>query len=201
MKCKFAFFPFLTLDYKAAQDYLDRKAAQGWVLDDIYPFRIATFVPAEGRRHYVDVGSYAGFGPGPDMIQLCGDAGWEYVAGCDDMVFFRSLPGTEPQPLQSDATFEWKEFCRKQVRHGLICKAVVLLFLLIEPLFFFTEWSQYVLSLFRSALAFPPFLLCLGLMLPQGWRPCYLRSTLSLLFTLVFLILWCVVIYRAATFR
>lgn len=225
MKYKFSFFPYSPLDYKAAQDYLARKAAQGWVLDGFFPGLLAKFVPAEGRRHYVDVCGAGSFGPDFDFIQLCGDAGWEYIADWNDMMFFRSLPGTEPQPIQSDPTFEWREFSRKQVRRSLIFKSIFLLFLLVEPLFFFSNWSQYTLSLLRSALAYPPFLLCAALVLPvwlweishtlrylsrcraanamapQRWFSGYLRSTLSYVLTLAVLILWCVVIVRAASFR
>lgn len=225
MKRKFGFFPFDDLDYKAAQDYLDRKAAQGWVLDSILIGRVATFVPAEGRRHCVDLRSYMSVGSGPDYIQLCQDAGWEYITDHGSMAFFRSLPGADPQPIQSDPNFEWREFCRKQVRQGLLYKAFVLLFLLLEPLLVFDKWSRYTLSLFRSAFAYLPFLLCAALLLPvwlwelghtlrylsrcraanamvsQRWLPCYLRSTLSLVLTTLFLVLWCVVTYRAPFFR
>lgn len=145
MKYKFTFFPYSAFDCKAAQDYLDQKAAQGWVLDQIFPGRLARFVPAQGRRHFVDVCSYAGFGPDYDFIQLCGDAGWECVKDdFADMVLFRSKLGVDPQPIQSDPNFEWREFLRKQVRHRLIYKGVYLLILLIEPLFFFSSWSQYL---------------------------------------------------------
>lgn len=227
MKIKFGFFPYWPLDYKAAQDYLDRKAAQGWVLDNLLLGRLAEFVPAEGRRHFVDVCSYAGFGADYDYIQLCSDAGWELIPPTDlhDMVIFRSKLGMDPQPIQSDPAFEWREFSRKQVRHRLIYKGVLLLFWLLEPLFFFSNWSQYALSLLRSALTYPPFLLCAALlfpvwlwelghilrylsrcraanaMVPQRWLPCYLRSILSLVLTLALLILWAVVTYRAAMFR
>lgn len=226
MKYKFTFFPYSAFDCKAAQDYLDQKAAQGWVLDQIFPGRLARFVPAQGRRHFVDVCSYAGFGPDYDFIQLCGDAGWECVKDdFADMVLFRSKLGVDPQPIQSDPNFEWREFLRKQVRHRLIYKGVYLLILLIEPLFFFSSWSQYTLSLLHAALSWSPLVLCTALLLPvwlweighilrylsrcraanamapQRWLPGYLRSTLSIFLTLAFLILWCVVITRAAMFR
>lgn len=225
MKMKFGFFPYTDLDYKAAQDYLDRKAAQGWVLDSILPFCVAIFVPAEGRQHCVDLRSYISAGSGPDYIQLCRDAGWEYITDRSSMAFFRSLPGADPQPIQSDPNFEWREFLRKQVRQRLIYKGVILLFLLLEPLLFFSSWSQYTLSLLRAVLSYLPFLLCAALLLPvwlweighalrylshcravnamapQRWFPSYLRSTLSILLTLAFLIFWCVVTFRAAVFR
>ena len=33
---KWGFFPFDAMDYKAAQAYLDKKAAQGWVMEHLY---------------------------------------------------------------------------------------------------------------------------------------------------------------------
>lgn len=214
MKHKFGFFPFTPLDYKAAQDYLDRKAAQGWVLKRLVLGYLAQFEPAQGRRHFVDVCSYASFGANYDYIQLCSDAGWELVPPTDlhYMVIFRSKLDVDPQPIQSDPNFEWKEFFRKQVLQRLIFAGLYLLLFLLPDLVTgdLRGWAEL------SALpGYPLLMLCviltattcpwqifhmvsyllqchkLGKMAPQRWRPNYIRSTLNFCFALAMVVLLC----------
>lgn len=214
MKHKFGFFPFTPLDYKAAQDYLDRKAAQGWVLKRLVLGYLAQFEPAQGRRHFVDVCSYASFGANYDYIQLCSDAGWELIPPTDlhYMVIFRSKLDVDPQPIQSDPNFEWKEFFRKQVLQRLIFAGLYLLLFLLPDLVTgdLRGWAEL------SALpGYPLLMLCviltattcpwqlfhmvsyllqchkLGKMAPQRWRPNYIRSTLNFCFALALVVLLC----------
>lgn len=214
MKHKFGFFPFTPLDYKAAQDYLDRKAAQGWVLKRLVLGYLAQFEPAQGRRHFVDVCSYASFGANYDYIQLCSDAGWELIPPTDlhYMVIFRSKLDVDPQPIQSDPNFEWKEFFRKQVLQRLIFAGLYLLLFLLPDLVTgdLRGWAEL------SALpGYPLLMLCviltattcpwqlfhmvsyllqchkLGKMAPQRWLPNYIRSTLNFCFALALVVLLC----------
>ena len=214
MKYKFGFFPYTPLDYKAAQDYLDHKAAQGWVLRRLLLGYLAQFEPAQGRRHFVDVCSYAGFGANYDYIQLCADAGWELIPPTDlyDMVIFRSKLGVDPQPIQSDPSFEWKEFFRKQVLHRLIYAGLYFLLLSLPGLITgdFFNWAELsalpgfrllMLCVILTATACPwqlfhivSYLLqCrrLGKMASQRWRPNFIRSTLNFCFALVLTVLLC----------
>lgn len=214
MKYKFGFFPFTPLDYKAAQDYLDRKAAQGWVLRRLLLGYLAQFEPAQGRRHFVDVCSYASFGANYDYIQLCSDAGWELIppTNLQYMVIFRSNLDVDPQPIQSDPNFEWKEFFRKQVLQRLIFAGLWLLLFWLPDLVTgdLRGWAEL------SALpGYPLLMLCailtattcpwqifhiisyllqchkLGKMAPQRWRPNYIRSTLNFCFALALVVLLC----------
>lgn len=127
METRFGFFPYGALDFKAAQAYLDRKAAQGWVLKRLWLGFLAQFEPGNGRRHYVDICSYGGFGPDYDYTQLLSDAGWELVSNRGEMALLRTLPGVDPVPIQSDPAFEWREFLRKYVRWRLIFVGAYLL--------------------------------------------------------------------------
>lgn len=119
---RWGFFPFDAMDYKAAQTYLDKKSAQGWVLDRIYLKCLARFVPAEGRYHFVDLELSGAFDDGPDSdyLQLCEDAGWELIVSVRNMLVFRSRPGQHPTPLQTDAGMEAERFWKKHVRKNIL---------------------------------------------------------------------------------
>lgn len=127
---KWGFFPFTAMDYKAAQAWLDKKAAQGWVLDHIYLRRIARFVPAEGRYHCVepDLNTDLHVETGDDYLQLCEDAGWELVKHNPSLFIFRSKSGRHPSPLQTDESIEaerfWKKLVRKNLLFGLIAALI-----------------------------------------------------------------------------
>lgn len=123
------FFPYETMNYKAAQAYLDRKAAKGWALQHIYLGAIARFIPAETPRHFVDLDIREHFEKesDPDYLQLCTDAGWEHIQTLRGMLFFRAADGADPIPIQSDADLEWERFWRKYARKNLISTAVALL--------------------------------------------------------------------------
>ena len=128
---KWGFFPFDAMDYKAAQAYLDKKTAEGWVLDKLYCKRFARFVPAEGRCHYVDLDIHEMLddGPDPDYLQLCEDAGWELVKRAKGMLLFRSLLGRHPVPIQTDEGIEADRFWKKYVRKNYLALLIVLFFL------------------------------------------------------------------------
>lgn len=126
---KWGLFPFEAMDYKAAQAYLDKKAAKGWVLDKLSCKRFARFVPAEGRSHYVDLNLYEVLdgGPDPEYLQLCEDAGWELLKNVRGMLLFRSQLGRHPAPIQTDEGIEADRFWKKYVRKNFLVLLVTLL--------------------------------------------------------------------------
>ena len=135
---KWGLFPFEAMDYKAAQAYLDKKAAKGWVLDKLSCKRFARFAPAEGRSHYVDLNLYEVLddGPDPDYLQLCEDAGWELLKNVRGMLLFRSQLGRHPAPIQTDEGIEadrfWKKYMRKRFLGLLICLLIYIPLLLLR---------------------------------------------------------------------
>lgn len=133
-KRKWGFFPFDAMDYKAAQSWLDKKAAQGWVLDRVFLRTFARFVPSEGRYHCVDLEFPRVFDdqPDADYVRFCEDAGWELTAAVRGMLIFRSRPGHSPAPLQTDAGMEAERFWKKHVRKNVI--TVLVLFAILIPL-------------------------------------------------------------------
>lgn len=141
---KWGFFPFDAIDYKAAQAYLDQKAAQGWVLDRLLFKRFARFVPAEGRRHCVDLDMPHMFSDDLDWdyVDFCADAGWELAAAARGMLLFRSRPGQAPAPLQTDEGMEAERFWKRHIRRSLLWTLIFAL--LLAFLYAFGLISGYV---------------------------------------------------------
>lgn len=143
-KTKWGFFPFDAIDYKAAQAYLDKKAARGWVLDRLIFHRFARFVPAQGRCHCVDLDIPHAFSDDVDWdyVDFCADAGWELAASARGMLLFRSKPGQAPAPLQTDAGMEAEGFWKRHIRKNLIGTLILTLLLVFLSIFVFS--SGYV---------------------------------------------------------
>lgn len=126
---RLGFFPYDAMNYKAGQDYLDRKAAKELELCHIYLGCIARFEPAEKPRHFVDldIRQFMDEEPDQDYIQLCADAGWEHIQTLRGMFLFRAAEGRDPAPIQTDAGLEWERFWKKYARKNIITSLLVLL--------------------------------------------------------------------------
>ena len=115
---KLGFFPYQALHYKAAQAYLDKKAAQGLELQKVYLGCLARFETAQAPRHFVDLDLEQTRYDDPDRswkdyFQLCADGGWQYIQTIRGMVLFRALPGQEPPPIQTDEGIEFDRFWQR----------------------------------------------------------------------------------------
>lgn len=107
------FFPYEAINYKAAQNYLDRKAAKGLRLKRIYLGAFALFEEvAFPTYHFVDLDITRNDFNEPDReyLQLCNDGGWDYLQNLRGMFLFCSKPGQKPTPIQSDKEIEWEQF-------------------------------------------------------------------------------------------
>lgn len=145
---KLGFFPYEALQYKAAQAYLDRKAARGLALRKVYLGCIARFEEAEKPIHFVDLDIRPFLEDSdPDYLQLCADAGWELVQLLRGMLLFRAAAGASPAPIQSDAGMEWERFWKKFARKSIIGSLVALLLAAWLLLFLFSLPSSSRLSL------------------------------------------------------
>lgn len=130
---KFGFFPYSSLYYKGAQEYLDKKAANRLELRQVYLGCIARFEEAERPRHFVDLENVQEGCDDPmrtckDYFQLCEDAGWELVQELRGMFLFRSKPGTNPLPIQTDEEMEWDRFWEKnrpRLRNTVVLLAAI----------------------------------------------------------------------------
>ena len=124
MKRKLGLFLYEEMDYKAAEDWLNRQAAAGWGLDRIWLNVLAWFRPS-GRtdlRYCVDLhrkpDEYAL--DMEDYYQLCADAGWEYVAQSSGMAIFASSPVARPVPLQTDRKMEERTYWKRAIRPAIL---------------------------------------------------------------------------------
>ena len=132
---KLGFFPYQPLHYKAAQVYLDKKAAQGLELQKIDLGCIARFEKAEAPHHFVDLDLEQARYDDPgrswkDYFQLCADGGWQYIQTIRGMLLFRAAPGQDPAPIQTDSDIEfgrfWKRY-RPKLWRGLLPAALLAL--------------------------------------------------------------------------
>ena len=124
MRRKLGLFLYEAMDYKAAEDWLNRRAAAGWELDRIQLNVLAWFRPS-GRtdlRYCVDLhrkpDEYAL--DMEDDYQLCADAGWEYVAQSGGMAIFASSPVARPVPLQTDRKMEERTYWKRAIRPAIL---------------------------------------------------------------------------------
>lgn len=114
VRTKRLFFPFLPLDYKAAEQWLNQRAQQGYELCSISESRIAKFKRADTPRRYAVVlwitSTAQSLRPYEDVEfnkyhEFVTSCGWTYAAQLGNMHIFASPPG-ETIPLESDPTTE-----------------------------------------------------------------------------------------------
>lgn len=111
------FWPFHSLDYKAAEEYLNRQAEEGLILEKISPWGlIAAFTRDEsGQRIRFSIdGCHGSKEEIRAYIDFAADGGWQHVTTLPGILIFASKPGETPPPMQTD----WQEEYR-QIRKGL----------------------------------------------------------------------------------
>lgn len=105
-------FLFLNMDYKAVQRWLEREAEDGWELMEIKQgWGTAVFRKTNRAdlRWCVDLACGR---DDPDYLRLCVDAGWMRVARVGNLNLFKSAPGRDPVPIQTDRDIERERFGR-----------------------------------------------------------------------------------------
>ena len=141
-KRRHALFAFLASDYQAAQAWLEEQDRRGWALQSLsYWLPTACLVPKdrEDIRYCVDLShglrdpSFA-----PDAFdQLVRDSGWELVGttrgGLD---VYRSLPGRDPVPIQTDPELVRRRFFGREVVPSLISALLVAVLLVLAARLF-----------------------------------------------------------------
>lgn len=133
------FWPFTTLDYKAAEKYLEEKAQKGLILVglDINSFPIAIYKKEQptnvkycidGFKHskYTDKGVYE-YNSYLDMAKT---SGWNHVCEINYMQYFVSDSNAKPVPLQTALETEF-EAMKKPYRTFELPFTLIMLFALI----------------------------------------------------------------------
>lgn len=135
---KYAFFAFQPSDCEAAQLWLTRLYDQGWELEHLpsFAFLPAKFVPRtrDDIKYCVDLShgvrdpSFAS----DDFDKLVRESGWALVGtvrtGLD---VYKSLPGRDPIPIQTDPALFKKAFFRRELLPFFIGALMVVLSLVL----------------------------------------------------------------------
>lgn len=135
-KVKYAFFAFQPSDCEAAQLWLTRLYAQGWELEHlpIFAFLPAKFIPRtrDDVKYCVDLTRGVrdpNFAP-DGFDQLVKESGWALVGTArTGLDVYKSLPGRDPIPIQTDPALFKKAFSRRELLPILIGGLIVALFL------------------------------------------------------------------------
>ncbi len=149
-------FPFLTMDYKAAEGWLNQKSAQGWQYTSKttlwgYLFRLRRTERTD-LRYCVDI---SGGKKDQDYRNFLNQAGWGWEGTVRGMDIFSSLPGADPVPIQTDAGLERQRFGRCYfwstwfwglVATLLVMALIVRFYYLISP----TDLPLFFLSMLSS---------------------------------------------------
>ena len=137
-KVKYAFFAFQPSDCEAARLWLTRLYDQGWELEHLPSF---AFLPAKfGPRTRDDVKYCVDLTRGvrdpsfaPDGFdQLVKESGWALVGTArTGLDIYKSLPGRDPIPIQTDPALFKKAFLRRELLPTLLAFLIVALFLIL----------------------------------------------------------------------
>ena len=137
-KVKYAFFAFQPSDCEAAQLWLTQLYDQGWELEHLpsFAFLPAKFIPRtrDDVKYCVDLTRGVrdpSFAP-DDFDKLVRESGWALVGTArTGLDFYKSLPGRDPTPIQTDPALFKKAFFRRELLPILIGGLIVALFLVL----------------------------------------------------------------------
>lgn len=120
-------FSYLSIDKEAAQDMLSGMANRGWELDKLFPGRVARFrrTEREDLRYFLDWTDPKNE-EDLDYLQLCEDAGWDFLRRVGYWNLYVSRPGTSPSPIQTDPETEYERFRGKALRRMAIGGGILL---------------------------------------------------------------------------
>lgn len=103
---------FSRLDYKAAEQYLQKQAAKGYILKEINQFSLlwATYEKTEPKEiHYCIDGLSGDKAARQEYIDFAADGGWHLVCQMSGQVVFASEEGKNPPPVQTDWENEYRQ--------------------------------------------------------------------------------------------
>ena len=112
------FIPFSFYDRTGMAAHLEKRAAEGWLLDKVTPFgwHYRRIEPA--RLHFTVTYDHrlSEFAPGPTEEEqtyqdFCAHGGWHFAAASGKMYFFYSAE-EDPLPIETDPELELKQMAR-----------------------------------------------------------------------------------------
>lgn len=146
-KKKWTIFHFSAGDFKAVEGYLNRQAAKGWELERAglllgrwrrterggLTWCVDLAKPRQEREEQ------------EEYLALCREGGWELAAVSSSMYLFKSLPGRDPAPVQTDRELERRNYNWYYVREIILSLIVVAAFLAFYALLLrgaATDWAR-----------------------------------------------------------
>lgn len=124
---KWEFFGFWTLDHKAVQAHLNRRADEGWALTGLFQGLLARYERTEPGKYRYFTDWYDPLNEDPGYLELCADAGWEELGAKTYVRIFRSRPGEDPAPLHTDSALEYQKFFKKVLRRMVLAHICIIL--------------------------------------------------------------------------
>ena len=127
---KYTLFPASTGDFKAIEGYLNRQAEKGWELEKVGAL-FARWRRSERAdlRWCVDLANpkeNRDREARKDYVDFCAEGGWELLTLRNNMYFFRSIPGRNPPPVQTDPDLERKNYNKYYVRNTILSAIYIL---------------------------------------------------------------------------
>lgn len=112
---KTTIFMFSVLDYKAMEEYFEKMAGQGWMLEKIgaWTVRFKKTNP-QNLKFTVDLFPYMTAFDSPhnrhvkDYQELCEQSGWHFVTSANKFQIFYANADEKPIPIQTDSSVEEK---------------------------------------------------------------------------------------------
>lgn len=168
---KWTLFQFSTGDFKAVERYLNEQAEKGWELKTLGVF-LARWHKTDRKdlRWCVDLANPKENNDREtrkEYVDLCAEGGWELFSLRGNMYLFKSMPGRNPPPVQTDPELERKNYNKYYVRSTILSVVYVLAMLTLYALMFFSmnrnldyaiqstrlEWHQHWLAVGAMAAA------------------------------------------------
>ena len=170
MKRKWTLFTYPTMDIKAAEAMLNRRAEQGWRMEKIWRGLLASFVPAEEPVCYCLDWYDPSREDGLDYRTLLADAGWRRVGQLSYWNIYEAPAGTAP--IQTDGELEYRRFRKKALRRMFISWLVLAIYaavLVLLCLLVGMEW-RFAATVFTDANTGIILILLVPLLLPGALK-------------------------------
>lgn len=124
---KWTIFHFSAGDFKGVERYLNKQAAKGWELERA-GLLLGRWRRTEraGLTWCVDLANpRQEREEQEEYLALCREGGWGLAAISNSMYLFKSLPGRDPAPVQTDRELERRNYNRYYIREIILSLIVV----------------------------------------------------------------------------
>ena len=130
MNYKWTLFTFSRGDFKAVERYLNEQAEQGWELDRVGILARWKRTERTDLTYCVDLAKpKQEHDERLDYAEFCRDGGWELTSFTGGMYIFKSLPGAQLIPVQTDPELAKKNYNKYYVRNTILSAAFLVLYL------------------------------------------------------------------------